>query len=155
NTLAILYLHQCDRARDWHPEEVEFADRVARQLAISLANARSLDALARDAQSAREYARRAGEEGNRAQLILKVLPEAVIALDAKGRLSFFNDTARDRYRLNPPDLGRPVNTIENLAMTGGPGWDQVASSDNVARFQGRVGRITVDPNSGKATGIPV
>jgi GAF domain-containing protein len=51
---ALLYLHQTDRARDWGADEVEFADRVARQLSLSLANVRALDVATREAKAARE-----------------------------------------------------------------------------------------------------
>ncbi len=59
-TRAVLHLHQCDRVREWQRDEIEFADRVARQLSLSLSNVNSLEAATRDAQSAREEARRAG-----------------------------------------------------------------------------------------------
>ena len=59
-TRAVLYLHQCDRVREWQRDEIEFADRVARQLSLSLSNVNSLEAATREAQSAREEVRRAG-----------------------------------------------------------------------------------------------
>ncbi|HST22511.1 MAG TPA: GAF domain-containing protein, partial [Blastocatellia bacterium] len=59
-TRAVLYLHQCDRVREWQRDEIEFADRVARQLSLSLSNVNSLESATREAQSAREEARRAG-----------------------------------------------------------------------------------------------
>jgi GAF domain-containing protein len=59
-TRGIIYLHQCDRVREWQRDELEFADRVARQLSLSLSNVRSLDVAVRDA----EVARRAGGEAN-------------------------------------------------------------------------------------------
>jgi GAF domain-containing protein len=59
-TRAAVYLHQCDRVREWQRDEVEFADRVARQLSLSLSNVRSFEAVALSARSAREEARRAG-----------------------------------------------------------------------------------------------
>jgi GAF domain-containing protein len=59
-TRAVLYLHQCDRVREWQRDEIEFADRVARQLSLSLSNVNSLEIAAREAQSAREEASRAG-----------------------------------------------------------------------------------------------
>lgn len=59
-TRAILYLHQCDRTREWHRDEIEFSERVARQLSLSLSNLRSFEAVSRSAQAAREEARRTG-----------------------------------------------------------------------------------------------
>ncbi|MGA9769341.1 MAG: GAF domain-containing protein [Blastocatellia bacterium] len=59
-TRAVLYLHQCDRVREWQRDEIEFADRVARQLSLSLSNVKSLEAATREAQTAREEASRAG-----------------------------------------------------------------------------------------------
>ena len=51
-TRAMIFLHQCDHPRQWHHDEVEFADRVGRQLALSLSNARAIDSAARGAQTA-------------------------------------------------------------------------------------------------------
>ena len=59
-TRALLYLHQCDRPRQWQRDEIEFADRVARQLALSLTNVHSLDRALREVKAAREEAQRAG-----------------------------------------------------------------------------------------------
>ena len=50
-TRAMIFLHQCDRARQWHPDEVEFADRVSRQLALSLSNVKAIDSATRGAQT--------------------------------------------------------------------------------------------------------
>ena len=58
-TRAIVYLHQTDRLREWKPDEIEFADRVARQLGLSLLNARGFEAATAEAQAAREDARAA------------------------------------------------------------------------------------------------
>ncbi|HKP84618.1 MAG TPA: GAF domain-containing protein [Blastocatellia bacterium] len=59
-TRAVLYLHQCDHTREWQRDEIEFADRVARQLSLSLSNLRSFEAVSRSAQAARDEARRTG-----------------------------------------------------------------------------------------------
>jgi GAF domain-containing protein len=59
-TRGIIYLHQCDRLREWQRDEIEFADRVTRQLSLSLSNVRSLDYAVREA----EVARLAGGEAN-------------------------------------------------------------------------------------------
>jgi signal transduction histidine kinase len=59
-TRALLYLHQCDRMREWQRGEIEFADRVARQLSLSLTNVLSLDRAVREVKAAREESQRAG-----------------------------------------------------------------------------------------------
>lgn len=59
-TRALLYLHQCDRAREWQRDEIEFADRVARQLALSLINVHSLDKALREVKAARQEAQLTG-----------------------------------------------------------------------------------------------
>ena len=51
-TRALIFLQQCDSARQWHTDEVEFADRVTRQLALSLANVKAIDSAAEGAQTA-------------------------------------------------------------------------------------------------------
>ena len=49
---SIIYLHQCDRFREWQRDEIEFAARVGRQLSLSLTNLGRLDEAARDAAKA-------------------------------------------------------------------------------------------------------
>jgi GAF domain-containing protein len=51
-TRAMIFLHQCDRARQWHPDEIEFADRVSRQLALSLSNVKAIDSAAQGEHTA-------------------------------------------------------------------------------------------------------
>jgi GAF domain-containing protein len=51
---AIVYVHQCDRVRHWEQDEIDFSERVARQVALSLANLHALEAVSRDAQHSRE-----------------------------------------------------------------------------------------------------
>ncbi len=63
-TKAIVYVHQCDRVREWEHDEIEFAERVVRQLSLSLSNLTSLQDTANEAEQAREEARRAVEISN-------------------------------------------------------------------------------------------
>jgi GAF domain-containing protein len=85
-TRGVIYLHQCDRVREWQRDEIEFADRVARQLSLSLSNVRSLGEAVRAAEVAREQARHAGgEAGARIQELEQRLQELERALaDARG-----------------------------------------------------------------------
>jgi signal transduction histidine kinase len=70
-TRAIVYLHQSDRLRDWQPDEIEFADRLARQLGLSLSNVRALEAASAEAGSAREDAQRARQTAAGAEALQK------------------------------------------------------------------------------------
>jgi GAF domain-containing protein len=72
---AVLYLHQTDRAREWAADEIEFADRVARQLSLSLANVRALDIALREARAAREEAARGSQASSRIHELEKKLAE--------------------------------------------------------------------------------
>ncbi|MFY9610237.1 MAG: GAF domain-containing protein [Blastocatellia bacterium] len=56
-TCAIVFLHQSDRLREWKDDEIEFADRVARQLGLSLLNARGFEAATAETLAALEEAR--------------------------------------------------------------------------------------------------
>jgi GAF domain-containing protein len=81
-TRALLYLHQCDRKREWQRDEVEFADRVVRQLALSLSNVQSFDKAVREAQSAREEAlRTGGQAAGRIRELEQKLAEAERAIN--------------------------------------------------------------------------
>ena len=75
-TRAIVYVHQCDRVREWDHEEIEFAERVVRQLSLSLSNLRSLEAAFGGAQQARADAQRALE-------INRVAPARIQELEQK------------------------------------------------------------------------
>jgi GAF domain-containing protein len=137
-TRAIIYLHQCDRVRIWHQDETEFADRVGRQLSLSLANVQVLNTATQSADAAREAARGASESMNRAQTVIHSLPESVIGLDKDGRLTFFNNTARSWLGLKQEDLGKVANWIAPLAMTDEMLWSRVTACKTVSRFASRL-----------------
>lgn len=65
-TQSIVYVHQCDRPREWVREEIDFAERVARQLSLSLSNLRALDQAFKDAEQARAELNQARTELARA-----------------------------------------------------------------------------------------
>jgi GAF domain-containing protein len=52
-TPGIVYVHQCDRTREWEHEEIEFSERVARQLSLSLSNLRALELAHNEAAQAK------------------------------------------------------------------------------------------------------
>jgi len=60
-TRAIVYVHQCDREREWEKEELDFAERVVRQLSLTLSNLNALEIVSEEAKQAREEARRITE----------------------------------------------------------------------------------------------
>jgi GAF domain-containing protein len=80
-TSAIVYVHQCDRVREWEPEEVEFAERVVRQLSLSLANLSSLHAAFTEARRARADAQRADEINREAPARIKELEEKLAGIE--------------------------------------------------------------------------
>jgi GAF domain-containing protein len=137
---GMIYLNQCDRMREWHEEEIEFASRVARQLALSFSNAREIEAVARNRDAAVEEARKAGETASRAQGVINALPEAVLGLDREGRLTFFNQTAREWLGLKQEDLGHVVEMMEPLSMSDEATWDTVIASRSVSHLESRLAR---------------
>lgn len=137
-TRALIYLHQCDRVRVWLPEEIEFADRVGRQLSLSLANVLALNAATQSAEAAREAARSASDSISRTQGIVNALPEAVLGLDREGHLTFFNIQARNWLQLKQEDLGKMANWIDRLGMADPMFWSRVTSSKNTARLESRL-----------------
>jgi GAF domain-containing protein len=139
--LAIIHLHQCDRLREWQRDEVEFLERVARQLSLSLSNVQSLDNATREAQTVREELRRATEAGGRAQAIVSALPEALLGIDRHGKLTFFNAAARDRFNLGNEHLGAKVSSLEPLALSDQSYWDQVVSGNDIVRFTAGLLRV--------------
>jgi GAF domain-containing protein len=130
-TRAIIYVHQCDREREWDKEEIDFADRVARQLSLSLSNLRSLQAAFSDADKARADARLA-------ETIAHFLPEIVIGIDPSGKLSYFNAAAGDRLGLTGGDLQRAISEIKASAMLEQQAWDTVLGCDKALRFDSKI-----------------
>jgi len=63
-TQAVVYVHQCDRAREWDLEEIEFAERVVRQLSLSLSNLNAIEKAFKDADAARAELREAAAKAN-------------------------------------------------------------------------------------------
>jgi GAF domain-containing protein len=137
-TRSMIYLHQCDRVRTWHQDEMEFADRVGRQLSLSLTNVEALNTASQSADAAREAARSASESMNRAQTVIHSMPESVMGLDKDGRLTFFNNTARNWLGLKQEDLGKVANWIAPLAMTDEMLWSRVTACRSVSRFASRL-----------------
>ncbi len=80
-TRAIVYVHQCDRVREWEPEEIEFAERVVRQLSLSLSNLRLLEAAFSDAQQARADAQRASEISSEAPARIQELEQKLASIE--------------------------------------------------------------------------
>jgi GAF domain-containing protein len=76
-TRAIIYVHQCDREREWEKEELEFAERVVRQLSLTLSNLHAFELVSTDAKQAREEARRALEESGGDSARVKELEKQV------------------------------------------------------------------------------
>ncbi|MEK6325755.1 MAG: GAF domain-containing protein [Acidobacteriota bacterium] len=134
-TQGIVYVHQCDRVREWEHDEIEFAERVARQLSLSLSNLRSREVALSDAQQARNEARLASEDSSGAKAMLSGLPEMVIGVDREGNLSFFNTAAAERRGLTTDDLGRPA---EALTDPGNPIWEKIAVCQRVTRFDAEI-----------------
>ncbi|HXG67555.1 MAG TPA: GAF domain-containing protein, partial [Blastocatellia bacterium] len=145
-TRALIYLHQCDAAREWQPSEVEFAMRVGQQLSLSLGNARAFESLTHEAEAAKEEARRSKEARTRAQAIIEALPEPLIAVDAEGRLALYNLTARDRLGLRNEDVGRPVAALEQLATQDDTLWKRVLSCEGLTHFTGQIARAGAAAN---------
>ena len=130
-TETIVYVHQCDRVREWEHEEIEFAERVARQLSLSLSNLHSREVALNDAKQARDEARRASEAGSRAEAMLTGLPEMVIGVDREGKVNFFNTAAAEMRGLTRDDLGRPAEALTN---GDNPIWKKIAVCESVTRF---------------------
>lgn len=80
---SIVYVHQCDRKREWDHEEIEFAERVAQQLALSLTNIRVLDSAYGDARQAKADARQAQADAQRAAEIGREAPARIQELERK------------------------------------------------------------------------
>jgi GAF domain-containing protein len=72
---AVVYVHQCDRMRQWEKDEIDFSERVARQVALSLENLLALEAVSRDAQQSREEMRKVIENNVEAPARIRELEQ--------------------------------------------------------------------------------
>ena len=137
---AIICLHQCDRTREWQADETQFLERVARQLALSLMSAHSLEIVSKEAHSAKEAARQSSEANTRVQSLINALPEGVLVLDGESRLNYFNATARDRFGLTNEDVGRVASASETLSSIDAGLWEQVMATQSPTRLEAEVTR---------------
>jgi GAF domain-containing protein len=135
---AAVYVHQCDNAREWEPDEIEFTERVVNQLSLSLSNLRLLDLAFSDVQQARAAARQAEQSAKRVETMLSGLPEMVLGVDREGRLTFFNSPAGDRLGLSTGDLGQTFEKLEALTTDGESAWEKIVDAQAVTRFDGKI-----------------
>ncbi|MEW6208546.1 MAG: GAF domain-containing protein [Acidobacteriota bacterium] len=150
-TRAFIYLHQCDRQKEWGEDETEFAARVGRQLSLSLTNLRALMRASGEAQAAREEIRRAHDSIAQSQGIINNMPEAVLCLDAEGRMTFYNAVARQWLGLKNEDLGKRPQACEALQSADPALWAEVSASRSIIRLEGQITR----PSSHEAQGAAV
>lgn len=129
-TQAIIYVHQCDREREWEKEEIDFADRVVRQLSLSLSNLRALELAFTDGQQDRAGARLP-------DILAEALPEMVIGLDREGKLSYFNGVAKEKLGLTQDDLGGAVDATHARDVMDKSIWQRVNSCENVIRVDSK------------------
>lgn len=134
-THSLLAIHQSGSKRQWKAHEIEFADRVGRQLALSLANLAALSTATHGAESAQEAARKSGEATGRAQAIINALPESFIVLDKEGRLKFFNLTAQTRFSLKAEDIGKPAQSIPAFETQEEGLWSKLIAAKTMTRFE--------------------
>ena len=138
----MLYIHQCDRKREWETDEIEFASRVATHLALSIKVIQSRDQTMRELESARSEVRRAAEAGTRIRVYVDALPEAVVGLDKDGRITFFNGAARERLGLRNEDIGRQAEMTESMVMSKEGIWNRVRACERVTRFDAEIGLMS-------------
>jgi GAF domain-containing protein len=81
-TRGIVYVHQCDRVREWETDEIEFAERVVRQLSLSLSNLISLEAAFSDAKQARDDAQRVTALGSEAPARISELEQKLASIES-------------------------------------------------------------------------
>jgi GAF domain-containing protein len=141
-TRAIIYVHQCDREREWEKEEIDFADRVVRQLSLSLANLRTLELAFADAEKARAGALVP-------DTIAAGLPEVVIGLDQEGRLSYFNGLAKEKFGLANDDLGRAVVETRAAQAFDKSVWHSITTCESAIRLDSKVS------SASQAEAVPV
>lgn len=115
-TRAIIYVHQCDRAREWDHDEIEFTERVVRQVSVSLLNLRSLEVAANEARRARADARRAREISNEAPARIQKLEKKLEdvqrllaqsrSLEEETRVKLENTSAVEARARNEAEVSR-------------------------------------------------
>ncbi|HSQ18754.1 MAG TPA: GAF domain-containing protein, partial [Blastocatellia bacterium] len=115
-TREIIYVHQCDRARDWDHDEIEFTERVVRQVSVSLWSLRSLEMAANEARQARADTRRAREISNEAPARIQKLEKKLEdvqrllaqsrSLEEEARVKLENTSAVEAKARNEAEVSR-------------------------------------------------
>jgi PAS domain S-box-containing protein len=152
---AFIYLHQCDRQKEWGEDETQFAARVGRQLSLSMTNLRALMRASGEAQAAREEIRRAHDSIAQSQGIINNMPEAVLCLDAEGRMTFYNAIARQWLGLKNEDLGKRPQACEALQSADPALWTEVSASRSIIRLEGQLARPSSHEAVAAVQAIPV
>jgi PAS domain S-box-containing protein len=131
NFSLLILIQQCGEGRNWDQGEIEFAERVGRQLVLSLANLN-------DSRNMAGASVEPETEGNRFRELIDNLPDAVIGLDEHGRISFINQQASAMFGLDQRDIGHPPNSVDAMAMTDDYFWSRVIACKEVSHFEGHL-----------------
>ncbi len=134
-TRGMVYLQQMDRRRDWQQPEIEFAERVSRQLSLSLSNIDTLDQVRAELRAARDEAAKMGELSKQAQKLIHSIPDPLVTIDLKGNLTFFNAGAKEVLGLTGEDRGKSIITISQLGLADQSLWSQALGSEQVTRLE--------------------
>lgn len=145
----LLIFHQVSYRREWRGEEIQFIDRVAKQVEIAIQKIRFLE-------ERRKAEQVIWEEKERAQVTLKSIGDAVITTDAVGNVEYLNPVAEEITGwTNAEAKGRPLIKVFRIfnEITGGPAEDPVSKCIREGRIVGLANHTVLINRDGRRFAI--
>jgi len=117
-TNGIIGLQQCDRTREWTPEEVELLESLAAQLGIAIAQARLLEQEVSAKQQLDQQNKQLQQEicirnlteaalkqsENKYRTLVETSQDLIWTVDTSGRCTFVNSAVRHIYGYEPEEM---------------------------------------------------
>lgn len=134
--IALVYVAEwIDLARRWSEEDVAFAERVVARSAVARERILQYEAIAGQAAHAREEQERVEEAHEQLQAIVAALPDAVVGIDADGRVTFVNRAAARLFGAAEFEIiGR---WVAELAVEHGgdvEAWERALAAETTERY---------------------
>jgi nitrogen-specific signal transduction histidine kinase len=146
--VAVFVAEWIDPAKKVADEEVLFAERVVARTALARERLLQFEAVAEQAAHARAAHEEVGEALAQLQAVLAALPDAVLGLDADGKITFANRAAARLLQRREFELmGRWISEMATELEADAATWERVMAADAERRFPAALtpsGRAAID-----------
>jgi PAS domain S-box-containing protein len=133
-TVAVFVAERDDSERGWSDAEVVFAERVVARAAAALAGVERLESLAQQVGHAREEQEQMEGAMRQLQAVVTALPDALVGVDAEGRITFANRAAGRLLGVAEFDLiGRWLAEVASELGGAAETWERVLAASSTER----------------------